>query len=97
MIENPVGTLSTYWRRPDYTFDPCDYGGWINPPGNAWTKKTCLWTGRDFIMPAKNSVDPIYADYIHNMPPSEDRGNRRSITPEGFALAVMRANSVISE
>lgn len=21
-IENPVGTLSTYWRKPDYTFQP---------------------------------------------------------------------------
>lgn len=27
MIENPVGQLSTYWRKPDYMFDPCDYGG----------------------------------------------------------------------
>jgi hypothetical protein len=26
MIENPVSTVSTYWRKPDYTFDPCDYG-----------------------------------------------------------------------
>lgn len=94
MIENPVGTLSSYWRRPDYTFDPCDYGGWLEPPGNAWTKKTCLWTGGGFIMPARKRVEPVDVDYIHNMPPSEDRGDRRSVTPEGFALAVMRANSV---
>jgi len=26
LIENPVSTVSTYWRKPDYTFDPCDYG-----------------------------------------------------------------------
>lgn len=38
MLENPVGTLSTYWRKPDHLFDPCDYG-------DPWTKKTCLWTG----------------------------------------------------
>lgn len=31
MIENPVSTTSTYWRKPDYSFDPCDYG-------DAWTK-----------------------------------------------------------
>lgn len=43
MIENPVGTLSTYWRKPDHSFDPCDYGGW--EPGDNYTKKTCLWTG----------------------------------------------------
>ena len=22
MLENPVGTLSSYWRKPDYTFQP---------------------------------------------------------------------------
>ncbi|MHB1065706.1 MAG: hypothetical protein ACYC1Z_14665, partial [Georgenia sp.] len=26
MIENPVGRLSTLWRKPDHLFDPCDYG-----------------------------------------------------------------------
>lgn len=26
MIENPVSTVSSYWRKPDYTFDPSDYG-----------------------------------------------------------------------
>ena len=45
-IENPVSTVSTYWRKPDYTFDPCDYG-------DPYTKKTCLWTGGGFVMPQK--------------------------------------------
>lgn len=45
LLENPVGTLSTYWRKPDYIFNPCDFGGYLNPPGDAYTKKTCLWTG----------------------------------------------------
>ena len=34
MIENPVSTLSTYWREPDHTFNPCDYGGYTTPPGD---------------------------------------------------------------
>ncbi len=38
LIENPVSTLASYWRNPDYSFDPCDYG-------DPYTKKTCLWTG----------------------------------------------------
>jgi hypothetical protein len=38
MIENPVSTVSTYWRKPDYTFHPYEYG-------DPWAKKTCLWTG----------------------------------------------------
>jgi hypothetical protein len=58
MLENPVGVLSSYWRKPDHTFDPCDYGGYLNPAGDAYTKKTCLWTGGGFIMPGKKPVDP---------------------------------------
>lgn len=85
MIENPVSTLSTYWRKPDYTFDPCDYG-------DPWTKKTCLWTGNGFVMPPKNRVEPTNQGKIHKMPPSEDRGDLRSETPMGFARAVFEAN-----
>lgn len=44
LIENPISTISTYWRKPDYVFDPCDYG-------DPYTKKTCLWTGGGFMMP----------------------------------------------
>lgn len=43
MIENPVSTVSTYWRKPDYTFHPHEYAG-LEPADN-YTKKTCLWTG----------------------------------------------------
>ena len=93
MLENPVGVLSSYWRKPDHTFDPCDFGGYLDPPGDAYTKKTCLWTGRGFVMPRRKRVEPTEADYIHNMPPSEDRGDIRSVTPAGFARAVLTANS----
>jgi hypothetical protein len=96
MIENPVGTLATYWREPDYSFDPCDYG-------DPYTKKTCLWTGNGFIMPVKVSpgdmfaeptrVEPTLGSMMHLMPPSEDRADLRSETPMGFARAVFNANT----
>lgn len=85
LIENPVSTLASYWRKPDYTFDPCDYG-------DPYTKKTCLWTGGGFVMPPKNRVEPTEGSKIHRMPPSEDRAALRSITPAGFARAVFEAN-----
>lgn len=85
MIENPVSTMSTYWRRPDYTFDPCDYG-------DPYTKKTCLWTSGDFVMPTKQRVNPAEGSKIHLMSPGPDRGNARSVTPMGFANAVFTAN-----
>jgi hypothetical protein len=87
MLENPVSTLSSYWRKPDYTFQPWQYG-------DTYTKKTCLWTGGGFVMPpawvAARPAD-VKAS-IHLMPPSADRGDKRSITPEGFARAVFEAN-----
>ena len=87
MLENPVGTLSSYWRKPDYTFQPWQYG-------DTYTKQTCLWTGNGFVMPepwiAHKPAD-VKAT-IHLMPPSADRADKRSVTPAGFAKAVFEAN-----
>lgn len=95
MLENPVGTLSTYWRDPDYSFDPCDYG-------DPYTKKTWIWCGHGFVMPEKiqqgdmfktpTTVEPSAGSLIYNMPDSIGRQQRRSITPNGFARAVFQAN-----
>lgn len=92
MIENPVSTISTYWRKPDYTFDPCEYGAYLNPPGDEYTKKTCLWVGNGFVMPEKRPVRPVLGSKIHLMPPTDDRANLRSETPLGFAYAVYEYN-----
>ena len=40
LIENPVSTISTYWRGYDYTFSP-EYFARLWPHDN-YTKKTCL-------------------------------------------------------
>ena len=78
MIENPVSVISSYWRKPD----------------DNYTKKTCLWTGNGFKMPPfaplKNAGKPD--NRIHSMPPSQERGDLRSVTPTGFAKAVFEAN-----
>lgn len=92
LLENPVGSLSSYWRSPDYTFDPCDYGGYLQPAGDAYTKKTCLWVGGGFTMPPRRRVEPVQGSLTHLMPPSDDRGDLRSVTPAGFAQAVFEAN-----
>lgn len=90
-IENPVSTISTYWRKPDFKFDPCDFGGYVNGK-NAYTKKTCLWTGNSFNMPPPKRIKPIEGSKMHLLPPSKDRAELRSITPEGFAKAVYLFN-----
>jgi len=91
-IENPVSMVSSYWRKPDLTFDPCDYGGYLDPPGDAYTKKTCLWTGNGFVMPEPRPVEPKDGSRMHKLPPSPQRANLRSATPRGFAQAVFEAN-----
>jgi len=70
-VENPVSVLATKWRKPDYSFHPYEYGGYIRDdeaahprwpeyiaPRDAYKKKTCLWTGGGFVMPTKVAVDP---------------------------------------
>jgi hypothetical protein len=94
MIENPVSTLSTYWRKPDYKFDPCDYAGYCDPPVDLYTKKTCLWTGNGFIMPPPKRMEPIQGSKMHLMGPSPERANLRAATPKGFAEAVFQANEL---
>lgn len=92
MIENPVSTVSTYWRKPDYIFDPCDYGGYGNDSRDAYTKKTCLWTGNGFVMPKRKRIEPVEGSKMHCLPPSPQRSSLRSMTPSRFAKAVFESN-----
>ena len=85
MLENPVSRLSSCWRKPDYTFNPSDYG-------DPYTKLTCLWAGGGFIMPPKTPVEPTLGSKMHKLPPGQERANLRSETPMGFARAVFAAN-----
>jgi hypothetical protein len=92
MIENPVSTLSTHWREPDYKFDPYQYDGYTSLD-ERYTKETWLWTGGGFKMPKTDGVGREDADdRIHKMAPSTDRNQRRAKTPTGFAQAVYLAH-----
>ena len=88
IIENPVGKFSDHMGKPDFIFQPWEYG-------DLWTKKTCLWTGGGFVMPRPiydtqpEGVEPL----IWKMSPGADRADKRSETPMGFARAVFAANS----
>ncbi len=96
-IENPVSTISSYWRKPDATFSPHEFTGYC--ADDNYTKRTCLWTGGGFVMPSA-FVDkslPPPDDRIHKAPPGPDRHRFRSATPRGFARAVFEANGVRSE
>lgn len=87
-IENPAGRLSTHRRKPDYSFQPWQYG-------DPWTKRTAIWAGNGFVMPSPicATPPPETTEKIWLMPPSEDRADLRSETPPGFARAVFKANA----
>ena len=93
MIENPVSNIASHWRKSDYTFSPHQFTGY--EPADNYTKKTCLWTGGGFVMPAPLVVEGLGApdDRIHKCPPGPERHNIRSATPLGFARAVFEANA----
>lgn len=93
LVENPRGVLSTHVRKPDHEFDPCDYAGYLDDPApEAYTKRTCLWTGNGFRMPPPRRVEPVLGSRMHTLPPGRDRQRQRSLTPRGFAQAVFEAN-----
>lgn len=52
-IENPVGVLSTRWRRPDQIIQPY----WFGHPE---TKKTCLWLKNLPLLVPTGMVEPQY-------------------------------------
>lgn len=93
MIENPISTISSYWRKPDYAFDPCDFAGYEGGEADTYTKRTCLWTGGGFVMPPPMRREPVDGSRMHLLPPSSERANLRSATPKGFARAAFQANT----
>lgn len=89
-FENPVSTISTYWRKPDHTFHPWQYTGW--EPRDNYSKKTCVWSGNGFVMPEPLVDCETIDDRIHRAAPGPDRADFRSATPVGFMRAVYDAN-----
>lgn len=93
LIENPVSSISTYWRKPDASFHPYEYSGYSGKQDH-YTKKTCLWTGNGFTVPRikPGNFGKPDSTYIHHASPGKDRHNLRSATREGFAQAVYLFN-----
>jgi len=79
-IENPIGIMSTIYRKPDQIIQPWQYG-------HGETKATCLWLkGLPKLIPT-NIVDGR-ANRVHREPPGPDRWKNRSRTYQGIAEAI---------
>lgn len=79
-IENPVGIMSSEYRKPDQIIQPWQYG-------HGETKATCLWLRG---LPKLEPTDIVAGreHRIHRMPPGPDRERERSRTYSGIAAAM---------
>lgn len=79
-MENPIGKLSTAYRKPDQIIQPWQFG-------HGETKATCLWLkGLPKLVPTE--IVSGREARIHKLPPSPDRWKLRSITYKGIAEAM---------
>lgn len=80
VIENPIGMLSTSWRKPDQIIQPWQFG-------HGETKATCLWLkGLPKLVPT-NIVEGR-EPRVHRMSPGPNRWKERSRTYRGIASAM---------
>jgi hypothetical protein len=79
-IENPVGVMSGFYRKPDQIIQPWQFG-------HGETKTTCLWLKG---LPKLNPTNIVHGrkNRIHRMPPGPDRWKERSRTYQGIADAM---------
>lgn len=79
-IENPIGIMSSLWRKPDQIIQPWMFG-------HGETKATCLWLkGLPKLKPT--NIVSGREPRIWKLPPSSDRARLRSATFSGIAAAM---------
>lgn len=79
-IENPIGIMSSYYRKPNQIIQPWMFG-------HGETKATCLWlNGLPKLVPTEEVEGRDQR--IWKLPPSEDRAKLRSKTYQGIAQAM---------
>ena len=81
-IENPIGIMSTQYRKPDQIIQPWQFG-------HGETKATCLWLKGLPLLSPTNIVDGREAR-VHKMPPGPNRWKERSRTYLGIAEAMAK-------
>lgn len=86
-VENPVGRLSSKWRKPDQYIQPWEFGHDASKKTGLWLKGLPLLKGH-----ATPLIRERYANQTPSgqnaLPPSEQRWKLRSITYSGIAEAM---------
>ena len=78
-VENPIGVMSTRYRKPDQVIQPWQYG-------HGETKATCLWLKNLPVLQPTNVVDGR-EQRMHRLPNTPERAKLRSKTFPGIAEA----------
>lgn len=79
-VENPIGIMSTQYRKPDQIIQPWQFG-------HGETKATCLWLKNLPLLVPTNIVSGRVAR-VHRASPGPDRWKERSRTLPGIAKAM---------
>ena len=79
-VENPIGIMSTIYRKPDQIIQPWQFG-------HGETKATCLWLKNLPLLKPENIVKGR-EQRIWKMAPGPDRAKERSRTFQGIANAM---------
>ena len=93
VIENPMGIMSTLYRKPDVIYNPYDFVGETD------CKKTCLWlkgvpplkSNRDIPLPKNKRTNNVWLSYFNGKYVawnSPECAKHRSKTPIGVANAM---------
>lgn len=89
-IENPIGVMSSYFRKPNKVLDEHGWHGQIIQPwqfGHGETKATCLWLKNLPLLKPTNIVEGR-EHKIHKMAPGPNRSADRARTYQGIADAM---------
>lgn len=91
-IENPVGIMSTRYRKPDQIIQPYEFGHDVSKRTCLWLKGLPLLRGTKRIEPRLVNGKPRWGNQApcgaDKTPPSPDRGKLRSKTYNGVAQAM---------
>lgn len=79
-IENPVGIMSTKYRKPDQIIQPFEHG-------HGETKATCLWL-RNLPPIVPTNIVEGREQKVWKMGPGPERAKMRSLTYQGVANAM---------
>jgi len=89
-IENPIGIMSTVYRKPDQIIQPYQFG-------HTESKATCLWLKNLPLLQETDNVKELWktlpknqAQRLHYLPPGPDRAKLRSKTFPGIAKAMAK-------